>query len=82
MANYKKRADFFTSEEGVTALKVLNDMVASADFKTDASYSANAILHPDNSVAFVDKHMRYLHDNPKVNARHYISNLRLMMRIR
>lgn len=50
--------------------------------KTEASYSGNVNLYPDHQIPFVDKHITYLLAHPKVNPKHYLSNLRLMLRVK
>lgn len=77
MATYKKRPNFFDSEEGVAALAALQSMVADSRYYTEPSYSSNVMLYPDNLIPFIDKHMCYLRDHPSTEPRHYISNLRL-----
>ena len=57
-------------------------MSANDAFKTEASYSANAIVYPDNLIPFVDKHMNYLKQHQNINPEHYLSNLRLMTKIK
>jgi hypothetical protein len=47
-----------------------------------SSYSANAELYPDGQIPFVDKHIAYLMDHPKVDHRQYLANLRLMLKTR
>ena len=46
------------------------------------SYSANAELYPNGEMPFVEKHMAYLMDHPKVDATQYLANLRLMLKTR
>ncbi len=82
MATIKKRANFFTSEEGVVALQELEALADNKAYFTEASYSANTSLYPDNAISFVDKHMLYLQSHPGINTQQYISNLRLMTRLR
>lgn len=45
------------------------------------SYSANSTLYPDNQIPFVEKHIAYLMDHPKVDYSQYLANLRLMLKI-
>jgi len=47
-----------------------------------SSYSANASLYPDGQIPFVEKHIAYLMDHPKVDHAQYLSNLRLMLKTR
>ncbi|MBI1857165.1 hypothetical protein HYS01_02735 [Candidatus Saccharibacteria bacterium] len=50
--------------------------------KTESAYRANAVLWPDNLISFIENHAMYLRVHPKVNPEHYLSNLRLMIKIR
>jgi hypothetical protein len=45
-----------------------------------SSYSANASLYPDGQIPFVEKHVAYLMDHPKLDPIQYLSNLRLMLK--
>jgi hypothetical protein len=57
-------------------------MIQDDSMNTNASYSANSNLYPDNEIPFVDKHMAYLMSHPKVDFEHYLGNLRLMLKKR
>lgn len=78
----KKRVDFYNSAEGVETKQALQAMLSDTNYHTSATYSANSELHEDNLISFVEKHMTYLDQHPTVDARSYVSNLRLMTRIR
>jgi hypothetical protein len=82
MAITKSRIDFYNSEEGIVTLNKLKEMSKSDIYNTEAGYSANAVLYPDKLIPFVDKHMLYLKNHPSINTEHYISNLKLMTKIR
>lgn len=82
MATYKKRPNFIETEEGIATLHALQSMVADSVYNTEPSYSSNSILYPDYLIPFIDKHMCYLRDHPSTNPRQYISNLRLITKIR
>lgn len=82
MASYKKRPDFFTSEEGIDTADALSDMVQDSAYMTDSSFSPNTEKYANNLIPFVDKHMKYLQSHPSTNAQQYLANLRLMTRIR
>lgn len=82
MSSYQKKKDFFSSEEGVTARNMLKEMVLDDAFNTKSSFSVDTSNYPDNLIPFVDKHMRYLRDHPNTNPQQYLSNLRLMTKIR
>lgn len=47
-----------------------------------SSYSANADLYPDGQIPFVEKHLAYLLEHPKVDHAQYLANLRLMLKVR
>lgn len=81
MATLKKRVAFFDSVEGEEIELSLQLMVKDAAFNTKPSYSTNGI-YANNLMPFVDKHMHYLNSHPAINPQHYISNLRLMVRIK
>ncbi len=81
MAN-KKRVAFYESEEGLEIYDLLTAMAADEDFNTQAGYAADSVKYPDNRIPFVEKHMVYLSLHPNVEPRGYVSNLRLMTRIR
>jgi hypothetical protein len=78
----QRKSDFFESAIGVATRQTLIEMVADSSYKTDSSYSANATLYPSKSMTFVEKHMDYLKAHPATDPDHYLSNLRLMTRIR
>ena len=82
MPTLKKKSDFFETAEGIQVENDLRAMDADTAFSTKASYSANAAVYPDNLIPFVDKHMNYLKQHQNVNPVHYISNLRLMTKIK
>lgn len=69
---------FLDSEEATAIRKTLERMVDDPCFNTEATYTATL----GEGWSFVDKHMKYLSEHPKLNAQHYLSNLRLMTRIK
>jgi hypothetical protein len=77
-----KRVNFFETEEGASVEAALVALQADILFNTESSYSANAELYPDNRIPFVDKHKKYLLTHPTVDPLSYVSNLRLMTKIR
>lgn len=77
-----KKADFFDSEAGQAARQALLIMDKDTAFNTYSSYTANAQDYPDYKIPFVDKHMNYLMLHPSTDPQQYISNLRLMTRVR
>lgn len=82
MPTTSKKINFYESEEGAEIKKILMGMTEDVAFNTDSSYSADTARYADNRISFVDKHMRYLSAHPMINPRQYISNLRLMTRLK
>ncbi len=82
MRSTKQETDFLNSEAGMKARQVLELMVKDTIYNTEPSHSANTEMYPDNMMPFVDKHMNYLSSRSTVNPDLYLSNLRLMTRIR
>jgi hypothetical protein len=62
--------------------KKLELMESDPALNTTTSYSANGTLYPDHQMPFVDKHIAYLMNHPKVDYTQYLANLRLMLKIR
>lgn len=82
MATYKKKLDFFATEEGREFEQELLTMAKDVAYNTKPSYSANSELYPDNLIPFVEKHKAYIRNHPKTDPRHYLANLRLIVRSR
>lgn len=82
MATYKKRPNFFASEDGLYAATELQALTKDRTYHTTSSYSANGELYPDHLIPFVDKHMAYLRDHPELDSRQYIANIKLKTRIK
>ncbi|MGB4758958.1 MAG: hypothetical protein WBP26_02785 [Candidatus Saccharimonadales bacterium] len=82
MAASKNRAGFLTSPEGIDTLNTLREMEESDSYYTESSYSANSALYADNLIPFADKHIQYLMTHPNMDPLQYISNLKLMTRVR
>jgi hypothetical protein len=74
--------DRFDSETAAGIELELKTMVEDGAFCTESSYSANGVDHPDHRISFVDKHMKYLRTHPSLSPKHYLSNLRLVTRVR
>ncbi len=64
-------------DEILTALKA---MEADPTLTTESAFRANKELWPDNRIPFIESHLAYLKVHPAVNPRHYLSNLRLILR--
>jgi len=73
-----QQQNFLKSEAGTMARNELKLMVADPDYNTRSSFS---VIEPDG-VSFVDKHMKYLSEHPKLNYQHYLSNLKLITKLR
>ncbi len=82
MSTTSKRLNFADTIEGQATKDALCLMAADNAYNTLSSYSANGILYPDHQISFVDKHMNYLVAHPSTDPQLYMSNLRLMTRIR
>lgn len=78
-AKTQRAQSFLKSEEGVAAYEALVAMVSDANYNTDSTFSPS---ETDGILTFVDKHMDYLCSHPNVKSEHYLSNLRLIARIR
>lgn len=78
----KKKDDFFESEDGQVVMATLRQMSEDSAYNTVSTYSANSTEYPDNRMPFMDKHVNYLLAHPKLDARMYVANLRLMTRSR
>ena len=72
-----RQQDFLESETGVEARQRLELMVGDLKFNTSAGITGNT-----ESLTFVDKHMLYLCEHPKLSTEHYLANLRLKTRVR
>ena len=82
MAQHKRRVNFYDSQEGKEAARLLSGLTGDETYNTIATYSVQKEKYPTGLIPFVDKHMQYLESHPAVNIEHYISNLRLMIRFR
>ncbi len=82
MATYKKKLDFFATQEGDEFKQTLREMERDNSFITESGYSANAELYPDHSISFVDRHVAYIKAHPSTDPSQYLSNLKLMTRVR
>jgi len=75
----QRAKDFLTSPEGLAAHADLLEMESDKGYKTIATYSPSS---EDGVLLFIDKHMNYLSSHAGVNATQYVSNLRLITKIR
>lgn len=82
MATFTKRVNFLESLEGNAVREKLQIIADDILYNTPSSYNTNSDLFPDNQISFVEKHMNYLQNHPKVDPGMYLANIRLMTRIR
>ncbi len=82
MQTNKKRSHFLGTEEAVDIQQKLQVMTSSDQYNTASSFTANNIQYPDNLIPFLDKHMNYINDHPKLDTGMYLANLRLMTRVK
>lgn len=82
MPTHKKKSSFANDEEMIEFKTELALMVENNAYNTQPSFSANTERYPDNRIPFIDKHMNYLMSHKGIDSHQYISNLRLMTRIR
>ena len=68
--------------EETDILTALQAMETDKSLVTKSAYRANSDLWPGNRISFVDSHLAYLKSHPAVNPAHYLSNLRLMLRLK
>ena len=62
--------------------EALLEMEQDNAYNTKSGYSPNLALHPDNIMSFKDKHLAYLKMHKTTDPNQYLSNLRLMTKIR
>ena len=77
-----KRINIYDSEIGTTVRNALADLQNDPKYITIVSYTADQVGYPDGVMPFVEKHLLYLHQHPSVNPDHYLSNLRLKLKVR
>ena len=82
MYTLKRKNDFMQSEAGIEAYNNLKLMVADDTYHTKPSFSTNKELYPDGLIPFIEKHIDYLCAHSETNPPMYLSNLRLINRIR
>jgi hypothetical protein len=68
--------------EGSEVMHELQAMLQDNSYRTLPGYSIDSETYPDNNVPFIESHVNYLRKHPQVNPAHYLSNLRLMLKIR
>ena len=78
MSSLVSRQQFLKSEEADSLRKELQDMVKDPGYNTYVRYS---LITSDGSQ-FVNKHMAYMASHLQMNHRQYVSNIRLMTKLR
>lgn len=78
----KRRNDFINSDAGIEVIGLLEMMITDTSYNTEPSYTSNLELYPDNRMPFLDKHINFLCSHPEINPQLYLSNLRLMSKVR
>ncbi len=82
MPAYKKHTSFVSDDEKADIKNLLTLLVENDTYNTKSSFSADSVRFPDGQISFVEKHMDYLMCHKGLNPYQYVSNLRLMTRIR
>lgn len=82
MPTVSKKSNILTSEEGQIIRAELESMQSDKRYHTKNTYTANETDFPDNVMPFVDKHMLYLSKHSELDPQHYLSNLRLKIKVR
>ena len=77
-----KRINIYDSEIGTEIRNALIRLEGDPAYITIVSYTSDMEKHPDGVMPFVEKHLLYLHQHPSVNPDHYLSNLRLKLKVR
>jgi hypothetical protein len=67
---------FYASDQCETARQALQELVDNPLYNTDSDY------YSDNARDFVDRHLHVLSTRPTANLAGYISNLKLMTKLR
>ena len=60
----------------------LQAMIKDSSYHTKPGYSIDTETYPDSTVPFIESHLGYLHKHPQVDPKYYLSNLRLMLKVR
>lgn len=76
----KSKMKSYLQEPQVT--EELQSMLNDESFHTLPGYSIDGETYPNHVVPFIEEHVRYLTKHPQVDPAHYLSNLRLMLKIR
>jgi hypothetical protein len=77
-----KRVNIYDSEVGTETRESLMELESDPRYTTLVSYTSDRDKYPEGTMPFVEKHLLYLHQHPSVNPVHYLSNLRLQLKVR
>lgn len=73
-----KQKEFLDSDPAEVARKELKRMFNDPMYNTQSRFTPMQ----NQALSFVDRHMKYLSEHPKLNPSHYLANLRLMTRLK
>ena len=82
MTTKSSRLDMVQNLVEMRVVEILNEMEQDPGMHTKSSYTPNTLKYPDHLMPFVDKHTNYLMDHPGTDINHYLTNLRLQIRVR
>lgn len=80
MSSKSKTTQAFMTEAEVH--DALAAMLSDQSLLTEPGYIEDRDHYPDHQGPFIEKHMSYLKNHPKVNPKDYLSNLRIMIKVR
>ena len=69
---------YLRSDAAKNVRKELEAMFENPNYRTESSYSPSS----EGRITFVNKHVRYLSMHQKINPDQYLSNLKLMTKIK
>jgi hypothetical protein len=69
---------FLSSEEAITIREQLIIMMSDPHYNTRSTYTPLQV----EDMTFVDKHIAYISEHPKLNPTEYMANLRLKTKLR
>ena len=78
-ATTQRAVEFLKSHEGIAVYEELLKMVEDDAYNTTSTYSPSS---ENGDLLFIDKHMSYLCSHAGVIPTQYISNLRLITKVR
>lgn len=76
----KSNMNSYMKESEIT--QKLQAMLKDDTYRTLPGYSIDTDQYPDHVVPFLEDHVNYLRRHRHINPEHYLSNLRLMLKIR